>query len=140
MFKPGKFYLTTKGQLVKIFSQFQFQDGFVFNAAIFSVSSGWSAVRYNPAGVCNINNDKNVIINFEPFEKYKNYSTFLVWFDRTTSKWIGQAKDAIGNVIVTITHLDDEHRAMNLIQLGCEEKLLSWMREAGYEDETKELI
>ena len=65
---------------------------------------------------------------------------FLVWFDRQTNKWRGRASDPSGKVIVDLTEIEHRERAMQLIQLGAEQKVLSWMREAGYDEETKELV
>lgn len=140
MFKLGKFYLSQRGQLVKIFSTFQFADGYTHSAAIYTVGSGWNPVRYKPDGTCNISPDHNSILNFETFEKYPTYMTFVVWFDRTSGKWCGKATDVPGKIVVNITDIEHRERAMQLIQLGAEQKVLTWMREAGYDEENKELV
>ena len=140
MFKPGSFYLTAKGQLVKIFDSFKFQDGFTFNAAIYSIANGWIAVRYNKDGQCNVGGGNNHIIAFEPVSKYSQYITFVVWFDRQSAKWKGRASDPGGNIVVDIQDIEHRERAMQLIQLGAEQKVLSWMREAGYDEDKKELV
>lgn len=140
MFKPGSFYLTCKGQLVKIFDIFKFQDGFVYNAAIYIVGTGWMAARYNKDGACNVDGANNNIIAFEPVAKYPNYMQFLVWFDRTTLKWRGRASDPRGAVIVDLNDIDHRERAMQLIQRGAEQRVLAWMHEAGYDEDKKELV
>ena len=139
MFKLGGFYLTQKGQLVKIFNTFEFVDGYNYNAAVYTIGHGWIAVRYTQDGKCNVDANHN-INNFETFDKYAQYMQFVVWFDRASAKWCGRATDPRGSEIVKITDLDNRERAMSLIQLGAEQKVLSWMREAGYDEETKELV
>jgi hypothetical protein len=140
MLKPGSFYLTKQGQLVKIFNSFQFADGYTTNGAIHLVGASWQAVRFKPDGNCNVDGVNNSIPNFEPFTKYPTYMTFLVWCDRNSNKWCGQAKDLRGQIVISISDIEHRERAMSLIQLGCEQKILTWMREAGYDEETKEVV
>lgn len=132
--------MTSRGQLVKIFSTFQFQDGFTYSAAIYSPGQGWTAVRYKPDGQCSVDSEKNHILNYEIVERYANYMQFVVWFDRATNKWRGRATDPRGTTIVELLEIEHRERAMQLIQLGVEQKVLSWMREAGYDEETKEVV
>lgn len=139
MLKIGGFYLTMKGQLVKIFNEFQFADGYPINAAVYIVGLGWTAVRYTPEGKCNSDGNHN-IVNAESFTNYANYMQFLVFFDRNTNRWNGRATDPRGQHIVQIGDIEHREQAMKLIQLGCEQKMLTWMREAGYDEESKELV
>lgn len=140
MFKIGGFYLTLKGQLVKIFTSFPFADGYQLNAAIYKPGSGWVAARYAQDGKCNLEPDKNNIVITETFEKYQNYLQFVIWFDRAVSLWKGKAVDTLGNTIVNLENIENQARAMQLITLGAEQKMLTWMREAGYDEEKKEVV
>jgi hypothetical protein len=140
VFKLGAFYLTTRGRLVKVFNSFQFADGYTLNAAIYFPDQGWVAVRYKPDGSCNTDPDSNKMILTETFDRYRRYMQFLVWFDRATNLWCGRASDPNGKIIVTLTNIENEERAMGLIQVGVEQKLLAWMREAGYDEEVKESV
>lgn len=141
MFKLGGFYLTARGQLVKIFNEFKFADGYSLNAAIYTPSNnGWIAVRYTPDGRCNVDGDANKILAADTFTSYHRYLQFLVWFDRATNMWKGRATDLRGTVIVDLANVENHERAMHLIQVGAEQKLLTWMREAGYDEEVKETI
>lgn len=72
MFKMGEFYLTTKGQLVKVFNTFKFADGYTINAAIHVTGHGWTSVRYAPDGRCNTDNDNYKIVGFESASQYPN--------------------------------------------------------------------
>lgn len=140
MFKMGGFYITSKGRLVKLFNQFAFADGFVINAAICqSNGGGWVAVRYKLDGTCNLEAADNKISPDNGVGIYANYMTFSIWFDRLANQWRGRATDAYGQIIVDLANLDGYERAMKLILLGAEQKLLSWMQDAGY-DEGKELV
>lgn len=140
MFKIGNFYLTKTGQLVKLFNTFPFQDGYTINAAIYMTGGGWTAVRFTPAGQCNVDDGNNRIFLTETFDMYRRYMQFVVWCDRATNTWRGQAKDPRGQTIVSLDNIENHERAMQLIQTGAEQKLLTWMREAGYDDEMKETI
>lgn len=140
MFKNGGFYLTAKGQLVRIFDSFKFADGFTINAAVYVVGTGWSAVRYNAEGKCNNNSAEYAIIAGETFEKYRSYLTFVVHFDRANNYWRGKATDPRNCLIVELLNIENPERAWQLIQMGAEQKLLTWMREAGYDEDKKETI
>lgn len=145
MFKLGGFYLTTKGQLVKIFNSFPFADGYTLNAAIHLIGQGWTAARYAPDGRCNLDGANNQILGAtETFDKYLNYLKFVIWFDRAAGLWAGNIQDPRGTVIVSLANLENEDRAIHLLRLGAAEKLLTYMREAGYDEdeivEAKELV
>lgn len=145
MFKNGGFYITAKGQLVKLFDSFKFADGFTINAAIYVTGGAnggaWSAVRYSPDGRCNNGDASFTILPAETFEKYRNYLSFVVHYDRAANAWRGKANDPRGQMIVDLVDIQNPERALQLIQLGAEQKLLTWMREAGYDEvEKKESV
>lgn len=145
MFKNGGFYLTAKGQLVKLFDSFKFADGYIINAAVFITGGAnggaWSAVRYSPEGRCNNGDATFAILATETFEKYRNYLTFVVHYDKVLNTWLGKANDPRGQIIVDLVDIQNPERALQLIQLGAEQKLLTWMREAGYDEvEKKESV
>lgn len=138
MFKMGAFYITAKGRLVKLFNQFAFTDGFVINAAIYTPGGGWAAVRYTADGRCNIDPTNNISVT-ETFDKYGNYITYSVYFDRLANCWRANGKDPYGATIVDLANVENRERATNLVLVGAEQKLLTWMHEAGY-DEEKEVV
>jgi hypothetical protein len=140
MFKNGGFYITARGQLVRVFDTFKFADNYTINAAVYLSGMGWSAVRYTPNGDCNNGDAGFKLILTETFEKYRNYLTFTVFFDRATNSWRGKATDSRNSVIVDLNNIENPERAWQLIQMGAEQKLLTWMREAGYDEETKETV
>ncbi len=142
MFKMGGFYVTTKGRLVKLFNQFAFQDGYVISAAVYAPGSGWFAVRYNINGVCNVDSSYNGISTNETYEHIGKYMKYHIWYDFNTHSWFANASDLHANIIVNLTGIENRERAMHLIYLGTEQKLLTWMREAGYDEdiEVKEVV
>lgn len=140
MFKVGQFYITLKGRLVKVFNQFAFQDGFVFNAAIYQPGTGWVAVRYKPDGTCNLDAANNNMRAVDTFESYLTFLTITTFFNRANNTWIARATDPFGSMIVDLQNNETPERALTLIQMGAQEKLLTWMREAGYDEEMKETI
>lgn len=137
MFKMGGFYLTARGRLVKIFNQFVFSDGYHLNAAIYTPGNpgNWIAVRYNTQGQCTLEPQHNNINATDTFESYGRFLTYAVWFDFAARTWLAQAKDLHGNVIVNLTGLEHRDRAMQLVSIGAEQRILTWMREAGYDEE-----
>lgn len=140
MFKNGQFYLTTKGQLVKIFDTFKFGDGYTMNAAVYVTDQNqWLAMRYTPDGMCNQGAEFNIIAT-ETYDKYRNYLTFSVFYDKLITAWRGRAMDPRGSVIVDLADIQNPERSMQLIQMGAEQKLLTWMREAGYDEDKKETV
>lgn len=140
MFKQGQFYLTAKGQLVKIFDSFKFQDNFTINAAVYLTEIGWQASRYNLEGKCNNGDSGYTIALTETYEKYRNYLVSTVYFDRIANRWSAKAVDPRGSTIVQLANIENPERALQLIQLGAEQKLLTWMREAGYDEDKKEVV
>lgn len=141
MFKMGGFYLTDKGRLVKLFNQFGFQDGYVINAAIYIPNQGWQAMRYKLDGTCNVDNPNNFIRPDEKHDSYSKYLNFNVYFNRTNNSWSAFVRDLFGANIVELNNIENRERAMSLAYLGAEQKVLTWMREAGYDEDTvKETI
>lgn len=139
MFKMGSFYITSKGRLVKLFNQFAFTDGYVINAAVYTPGAGWAAARYTTDGRCNMDFPNNNINLTETFHKYGQYLTYTVYFDRTANCWRASGKDPYGAIIVDLNTIENRERATNLVLVGAEQKLLTWMHEAGY-DEEKEVV
>lgn len=139
MFKMGGFYLTKNGRLVKLFNQFAFADGFVINGAVCDAATGtWTAARFKLDGSCNVTADYK-IDSAITFQNYANYMTFQIFYDRAANCWAGRATDPYGAVIVNLNNLEGYERALKLILLGAEQKLLTWMHDAGYDLE-KEIV
>lgn len=139
MFKMGGFYLTKNGRLVKLFNQFAFADGFVINGAVCDAASGqWTAARFKLDGSCNVTADYKIDPTLT-FQNYVNYMKFEVSYDRVANCWRGCAIDPYGAIIVNLSNLEGYERALKLILLGAEQKLLTWMRDAGYDLE-KEIV
>jgi len=136
MLKMGGFYITAKGRLVKLFNEFTFADGYNINAALCDSKTGtWTAVRYKPDGTCNAGAENNILPD-KTHSSYLNYLTYQVWFDLVANCWRGRASDPYGAIIVDQNNLDGFERAMKLIILGAEQKLLTFMKDAGYDEET----
>lgn len=135
MFKSGDFYITTRGRLVKIFNQFPFQDGYVFAAAIYQPNNGWQAARYNTLGICNSDPSNNNININETHDSFGKYMIYRVFYNFGSSSWSATAHDLHNSMIVELHGIENRERIMHLIQVGAGQKLLSWMREAGYDDE-----
>lgn len=138
MFKANEFYITTKGRLVKILSQFKYADGFEYVASMFVPGNGWHALRYRVDGTCSLDNPNNQMAPTSTFDTYLTFLNFTMRYDRATNTWVGNCHDGHNAPIVQLTGLEDQERALKLMQLGAQEKLLTWMREAGYVDEIDE--
>lgn len=139
MFKTGSYYLTVKGLLVKILNEFTFKDGATINAAVYlpAGGGGWYSYRYKPDGTCIT--DAN--LNMKSTETHENYLTYMklaIGFDHATRTWAGTATDMMGNLISQLTAIESQERALKLLSMGAQEKLLTIMRESGYVDEMDE--
>lgn len=134
MFKVGGYYVTAKGRLAKIVSEFKYQDGANFIIAIQYPGTGWIADRIKANG-CSVNNAEN---NIDPTSDFKGFLTFCtttINYDRTAKTWKGILYDGEGRTVLNLTGIESQERTLKLLQLGAQEKILAWMQESGYVDE-----
>lgn len=138
MFKIGGYYISTKGLLVKILNDFAFKDGATLTGAAYLPGhAGWFQYRFKADGTCIADGN----LNIKPVETHENYLTYMklaIGFDHATRTWGGTATDIMGNLILQLAAIESQERALKLLSMGAQEKLLTIMRESGYVDEMDE--
>ncbi len=126
MFKVGGYYVTAKGRLAKIVSEFKYQDGGVFSTAIHLPGTGWVPDRMKTTGVSMFNVDYNMK-EIDDFKGFLTYCKIVITFDHISRTWTGGTYDLTGQTAVTLTGIENQERALKLLQLGAQEKVLTWI-------------
>jgi len=134
MFTVGNYYITVKGHLAKVVSEFKYQDGGNYGIAIYYPGTGWIADRMKATGH-SMNNAENNIIETDDFKGFLTFCKTVIDYDRVGKTWRGILYDAVGIVLLNLTGIESQERTLKLLQLGAQEKILTWMQESGYVDE-----
>ncbi len=137
MLLANNYYMSVKGRLVKIISAFKYADGAEFNAAVFFPGNGWFPTRLKANGQ-SIESIEHSVNEADTFEAFLLYCITNIFFDRAARTWGGTMKDMSGHLIVSITGIETSEQTLKLLQLGTQEKLLTWMKDTGYVDEMDE--
>jgi hypothetical protein len=134
MFKTGCYYITAKGRLAKVVSTFKVKDEGNVQIAVQCPGQGWFPSRLKDNGTSIDNADHNT----NPEDDFKGFLTFckiMINYDRVTKTWAGGLYDLTNTQLIVLTGIESQERVLKLLQLGAQEKILTWMQETGYVDE-----
>jgi hypothetical protein len=134
MFRVGSYYITAQGRLAKVVSEFKYIDGGIFTVAIQYPGSGWIADRIKVDGKSVTNTNHN-ILETDDFKGFLTFCKSVIDYDRGAKTWKGQIYDLTGASLLSLTGIESQERTLKLLQLGAQEKILTWMQETGYIDE-----
>jgi|ERR1019366_355558 hypothetical protein len=134
MFKVGAYYITAKGRLAKVVSEFKYQDRGNFGIAVYYHGSGWIADRIKDDGK-SVQTAEHNIIETDDFKGFLTFCNAMINYDRIAKTWKGTLTDLAGTVLLNLTGIESQERTLKLLQLGAQEKVLTWMQESGYVDE-----
>lgn len=137
MFKVGNYHITMRGRLVKLLSEFKMADGGNISGAVFVNGQGWFPARFKVNGNCMENAEHNIHPDHD-FRSFLTYCQATISYDHTAKSWSGTLKDSAGALILNLTGLDSQERTLKLLQLGAQEKVLTWMQDSGYVDDELE--
>lgn len=137
MFQIGGYYLTCKGRLAKVVSQFNFKDGGNLQCAVFFPGNGWHPTRIKADGQ-SIDNAEHNMKETDDFKGFLTFCKTMIDFDHTARTWKGTLYAADGSALLALTGIESQERALKLLQLGAQEKILTWMQESGYVDDELE--
>ena len=134
MFKVGSYYLTCKGRLAKVVSEFKYKDNGNYCTAIYYPGTGWIADRIQNTGISVVNADNN-IVETDDFKGFLTFCKAVIDYDRGAKTWKANLYDFAGVALLNLKGIESQERALKLLQLGAQEKVLTWMQESGYVDE-----
>jgi hypothetical protein len=133
MFTVGGYYITVKGRLAKIISDFKFKDNGNLQVAVHYPNNGWYHTRILADGR-SVDNAEHNLKEEDNFKGFLTFCNTTITFDRTARNWKGLLVGMDGNKILELTGIESQERALKLLQLGAQEKVLTWMQETGYVD------
>lgn len=134
MFIVGGYYITIKGRLAKIVSKFEYADAGHFQIAVRHHQQGWIADRLRADGTSMTNADHN-IKDSDDFKGFLTFCKTVILYDKEVKSWLGLLYDLHGAELIKLNGIESQERTLKLLQLGAQEKILTWMQESGYVDE-----
>ncbi len=137
MFKVGSYYLTCKGRLAKVIGEFKYKDNGNLLVAVHYPGSGWYPTRIKADGL-SVDNTEHNMKHTDDFKGFLTYCKTIITFDQGSRLWKGEMYDVLGSIILTLAGIESQERTLKLLQLGAQEKVLTWMQESGYVDEELE--